>query len=78
MDTQVTKPPKLPPVWFKHLFWRGHRFLYRLIGGRALWTPDTKRGWGAMHLTAIGRKSGQQRSVIVGYIDDSSTPSCWR
>jgi hypothetical protein len=78
MDTQVTKPPKLPPVWFKHLFWRGHRFLYRLIGGRALWTPNTKRGWGAMHLTAIGRKSGQQRSVIVGYIDDSSTPSCWR
>ena len=74
MDAQVTKPPKLPPVWFKHLFWRGHRLLYRLTGGRVLWTPKGKRGWGAMHLTTIGRKSGQQRSVIVGYIDDGSTP----
>ena len=74
MVTQDTKPPKLPPVWFKHLFWRVHRFLYRLTGGRVLWTPKNKRGWGAMHLTAIGRKSGQQRSVIIGYIDDGSTP----
>jgi deazaflavin-dependent oxidoreductase (nitroreductase family) len=74
MDTQVTKPPKLPPVWFKHLFWRGHRFLYRLTGGHVLWTPENKRGWGAMHLMTIGRKSGQQRSVIVGYIDDGSIP----
>ncbi len=74
MDTQITKPPKLPPVWFKHLFWRVHRLLYRLTGGRVLWTPKSKRGWGAMHLTAIGRRSGQQRSVIVGYIDDGSTP----
>jgi len=74
MDSQITKPPKLPPVWFKHLFWRGHRFLYRIIGGRVLWTPKSKRGWGAMHLTAIGRKSGQQRGVILGYIEDGSTP----
>ncbi len=74
MDPQITKPPKLPPVWFKHLFWRGHRILYRLIGGRALWTPSAKRGWGAMHLTTIGRRSGQRRSVIVGYIEDSAAP----
>lgn len=74
MATEVTKAPKLPPVWFKHLFWRVHRSLYRLSGGRVLWTPKGKRGWGAMHLTTIGRKSGQQRSVIVGYIDDGSTP----
>jgi deazaflavin-dependent oxidoreductase (nitroreductase family) len=74
MDPQITKPPKLPPVWFKHLFWRGHRILYRLIGGRALWTPSAKRGWGAMHLTTIGRRSGQRRSVIVGYIEDIAGP----
>lgn len=74
MNTQDTKPPKLPPAWFKHLFWRVHRFLYRLAGGRVLWTPNNRRGWGAMHLTTIGRKSGHQRSVIIGYIDDGSTP----
>ena len=74
MGTPRTEPSKLPPVWFKHLFWRGHRALYRLVGERVLWTPESKRGWGAMHLTTIGRKSGQQRSVIVGYIEDGSTP----
>jgi len=35
-----------------------------------LWTPASKRGWGAVHLTTIGRKSGKQRSVIVGYLED--------
>ncbi len=74
MGTQTTQPAKLPPVWFKHLFWRGHRFFYRLTSGRVLWTPKSKRGWGAMHLTTIGRKSGRQRGVIVGYIEDDSTP----
>ena len=74
MGTQTTEPAKLPPVWFKHLFWRGHRLAYRLASGRVLWTPKSKRGWGAMHLTTIGRKSGQHRSVIVGYIEDGSTP----
>ncbi len=30
----------------------------------------SKRGWGALHLTAIGRKSGEKRSVILGYLED--------
>ena len=72
--TKTTEPPKLPPVWFKHLFWRTHRFLYRLLGDRVLWTPASKRGWGAMHVTTIGRRSGERRSVILGYIEDGSTP----
>lgn len=62
--------PKLPPPWFIHTFWRLHRSLYRLSGGRFLWTTASKRGWGALHLTAIGRKSGDKRSVIVGYLED--------
>ena len=74
MDQQVTQPPKLPPVWFKHLFWRTHRLMYRLIGAHALWTPKAKRGWGALHLTATGRTSGKPRGVILGYIDDGPTP----
>jgi deazaflavin-dependent oxidoreductase (nitroreductase family) len=44
--------------------------LYRLSGGRFLWTPANKRGWGALRLTTVGRKSGQDRSVIVGYLED--------
>ena len=74
MGTETTKAARLPPAWFKHLFWRVHRTLYRLGGSRVLWTPANKRGWGAMHLTTVGRKSGEERSVIVGYIEDGPTP----
>jgi F420H(2)-dependent quinone reductase len=72
--TTTADAPKLPPAWFKHLFWRGHRSLYRLLGDRVLWTPESKRGWGAMHVTALGRTSGERRGVIVGYIDDGGSP----
>ncbi len=82
MSAEVTEPldeppgerPKLPPAWFKHLFWRAHRFAYRLLGERVLWTPASKRGWGAMHLVTTGSRSGLPRSVIVGYIEDGSVP----
>jgi F420H(2)-dependent quinone reductase len=66
----TAKPPRLPPPWFIHTFWRVHRALYRLSGGRFLWTTASKRGWGALHLTTIGRRTGQERSVIVGYLED--------
>jgi F420H(2)-dependent quinone reductase len=70
VSAEAARAPKLPPAWFVHTFWRAHRALYRLSGGRLLWTPASKRGWGALHLTTIGRRSGRQRSVIVGYLDD--------
>jgi deazaflavin-dependent oxidoreductase (nitroreductase family) len=65
-----SRPPRLPPPWFVHAAWRAHRALYRLSGGRFLWTPANRRGWGALRLTTTGRKSGQQRSVILGYLED--------
>jgi deazaflavin-dependent oxidoreductase (nitroreductase family) len=71
---ETTVPPTLPPAWFKHLFWRGHRALYRLLGDRVLWTPASKRGWGALHLTTIGRRSGEPRGVILGYVEDGPCP----
>lgn len=68
--TDTTTAPKKPARWFVHTAWRVHRALYRLSRGRLLWTTSNKRGWGALHLTTIGRKTGQQRSVIVGYLED--------
>ncbi len=70
MSESATRPPRVPPPWFVHVAWRAHRALYRLSGGRFLWTPSNKRGWGALRLTTIGRKSGQERSVILGYLED--------
>ena len=71
MTNAAARPPRLPPPWFVHAAWRAHRALYRLSGGRFLWTTSNKRGWGALRLTAIGRRSGQARSVIIGYLEDS-------
>lgn len=70
MDGSTPRPPTVPPAWFVHTAWRVHRALYRLSGGRFLWTPSNKRGWGALRLTTIGRTSGQERSVIIGYVED--------
>jgi deazaflavin-dependent oxidoreductase (nitroreductase family) len=68
--TKDDRPPKPPPAWFVHLAWRVHRGLYKLSGGRFLWTTSNKRGWGALRLTTVGRKSGKERSVIIGYLED--------
>jgi deazaflavin-dependent oxidoreductase (nitroreductase family) len=72
MSETTKRPPRLPPAWFKHGFWRVHRVLHRLSGGRFLWTPARKRRWGALCLTTTGRRSGQDRRVIVGYIEDGA------
>ncbi len=70
MGTGPTRPPKVPPLWFVHVAWRVHRALYKITGGRFLWTTSNKRGWGALRLTTLGRRSGQERSVIIGYLED--------
>jgi F420H(2)-dependent quinone reductase len=72
MSAPTTRPPRVPPPWIVHTAWRVHRLLYRLSGGRFLWTPADKRGWGALRLTTVGRKSGQERNVIVGYLEDGA------
>jgi deazaflavin-dependent oxidoreductase (nitroreductase family) len=70
MSETSSRSPRTPPSWFVHAAWRIHRGLYRVSGGRFLWTPANKRGWGALRLTTTGRKTGRERSVIVGYLED--------
>src|SRR4028119_1157794 len=64
-----SRAPRKPPSWFIHAAWRVHRALYRISGGRFLWTTSNKRGWGTLHLTTVGRRSGKDRTVIVGYLE---------
>ncbi|MFN8159977.1 MAG: nitroreductase/quinone reductase family protein [Solirubrobacterales bacterium] len=70
MSDQTSRKPRLPPRWLVRAFWVAHRSLYRLSGGRlGLWRP--KRGkWGAMRLTTVGRRTGRERAVILGYFED--------
>jgi deazaflavin-dependent oxidoreductase (nitroreductase family) len=70
MPDERKRKARLPPRWFVRAFWYTHRGLYRITGGRlGLWRPSAKR-WGTMRLTTTGRRTGQERSVILGYYED--------
>ncbi len=61
---------RLPPRWFVVAFWHGHRALLRATGGRfGLWRPKPD-GWGTVRLTTTGRRTGEPRTVVVGYFED--------
>lgn len=61
---------RIPPRWFVRLAWLIHRGLYRVTWGRlGLWRPKAGR-WGTLRLTTVGRRSGQDRSVIIAYLED--------
>jgi deazaflavin-dependent oxidoreductase (nitroreductase family) len=64
------KAARLPPRWFIRLAWATHRSLYRVTGGRFGLRRAKGNRWGMMHLTTIGRRTGQERGVILGYFDD--------
>jgi len=66
----MAKKARVPPRWFVRLAWSTHRGLYRITRGRiGLWRPKPGR-WGALRLTTTGRRSGRERSVILGYFED--------
>ncbi len=67
--------PFVPPRWFERLFWKAHRAVFRLTRGRVgLWRPKPG-SWGTMRVTTVGRRSGQERAVIIGYLDDGANVS---
>lgn len=71
MSEASARPARLPPRWFIRAFWKCHRAWYRVTRGRrGLWTPAGKRGWGALRLDTVGRRSGRTRAVILGYLED--------
>jgi F420H(2)-dependent quinone reductase len=46
--------------------------MYRITGGRVgLWRPKPD-GWGTLQLTTTGRRTGQEREVILGYFEDGA------
>src|SRR5512132_2428183 len=71
MSEQKSKA-RLPPRWFIRAFWFAHRRVVRLTKGRlGLWRPKPNR-WGALRLTTVGRRTGLERSVMVGYFEDGT------
>ena len=70
MSDERKKRAWLPPRWFVRLAWSTHRGLYRVTGGRVGLRPAKANRWGMMHLTTTGRRTGRERSVILGYVED--------
>ena len=70
MAKDSTRQPFLPPRWFIRSAWSVHRAVLRVSGGRiGLWRPKPD-GWGTVRLTTIGRRTGRERRVVVGYFEE--------
>ena len=64
------KQPSLPPRWFIRSFWVGQRALYSVTRGRLGLRRATADQWGMMCLRTVGRRTGEERKAILGYIED--------
>lgn len=64
------KSPSLQPRWFIRSFWAVQRAAYSVTGGRfGLRTARADR-WGMMRLRTVGRRTGEERTAILGYFED--------
>jgi deazaflavin-dependent oxidoreductase (nitroreductase family) len=70
MSQPSTKSPSLPPRWFIRSFWVGQRAVYAITGGRFGLRTATADRWGMLRLRTIGRRSGKERTAILGYFED--------
>ena len=69
MTATPPRSARLPPRFVVRAAWTAHRALYAMRGRRAL-HPATPDKWGTLRLTTIGRRSGERRQAILGYLDD--------
>jgi deazaflavin-dependent oxidoreductase (nitroreductase family) len=69
-DATFEKPSPRVPHRLIRTIWTAHRAAYRMTGGRfGLRTPTPTR-WGMLRLTTTGRRTGNTRVAILGYIED--------
>lgn len=71
MTSARTGKATVPPRALIRTFWAVHRAIVRASRGRlGLWRPRAGKRFGVLGLTTVGRRSGRQRTVIVGYFED--------
>ena len=66
------RAPRLPPRWFIRTAWLLHRRAYAATGGRLGLRNATAERAGYLRLRTVGRRSGQERQCILGYLNDGS------
>ncbi len=70
MAESSKKSPSLPPRWFIRLFWVLQRAAYSVTGGRFGLRSSTAGHMGMMRLRTVGRRTGEERTAILGYFED--------
>jgi len=71
MTANRAQTVRIPPRFVVRTAWVLHRALLRLSGGRiGLRPPKAGQSFGMLRLTTLGRRSGQPRVAIVGYLED--------
>ncbi|QAY70938.1 nitroreductase/quinone reductase family protein [Xylanimonas protaetiae] len=67
----ATRKPWMPPRWFVRTAWKVHKLVDRVKGGTGVVRAPARRGKaGMLRLRTTGRRSGQERMVIVAYWRD--------
>lgn len=67
---QSGRKARLPPRWVVRSAWSVHRGLYSVTGGRFGLRQPKPGTYGMLRMTCTGRRSGEDRSVILGYFQD--------
>ncbi len=61
----------LPPRWFVRSAWAAHRGLLKVTHDRVGLSRPTPGGrFGMLRLRTTGRRTGQERAVVLGYVED--------
>jgi deazaflavin-dependent oxidoreductase (nitroreductase family) len=69
-DNEPGRTPRLPPRWFIRAFWVMHRLLYSVTGGRFGLRGYRAKRWGMLRIRTVGRRTGAERTAILGYLED--------
>lgn len=70
MSAMKAATPWLPPRWVVRAAWVIHRAIYAVSGGRSGLRLATAGHSGVMRLRTIGRRTGEERRAILGYVLD--------
>jgi len=70
MPVEPERGARVPPRWFIRSFWALQRAAYSVTGGRFGLRTATADRWGMMRLRTVGRRTGRERSAILGYFED--------
>jgi deazaflavin-dependent oxidoreductase (nitroreductase family) len=70
VTTEPQRPAPLQPRWFIRSFWVAQRAVYSVTGGRFGLRTATPDRWGMLRLRTVGRRSGKERTAILGYFED--------